>query len=349
MVDDASPGTGRYDRLPGWFVGEREWNMRLLVVDDEAMVLRLLGAKLPGLGYPDADFAQSGAQALAFIKNAGSPYSCILLDIVMPEMTGIELCERIRMIPEYRQTPIIMLTAMAQKEFIDDSFAAGATDYMNKPIDGTELGARLRVAGMIISERQHSAQLSALSQVSGDSSNRVDSFDLSEAIQVNDVPRVVSSRALENYLLQLDRKGLFGIGVIGFQLRNAAHVHASHSPGEFYDILSDVAEAISESTRVANALISYAGNGCFVAVVPRIKLFDRRDLEDSIALTLYQHQMADQLVSANEIKVDVGPQVNGSPFRKRNETLLEQAIRAVQGKTNIMSSLFSAQTWALTG
>jgi CheY-like chemotaxis protein len=323
--------------------------MKLLVVDDEPMVLRLLSATLPGLGYPDADFAQSGAQALEFMEQVGTPYSCILLDILMPEMNGIELCQLIRTIPEYRSTPIIMLTAMAQKEFIDDSFAAGATDYMNKPVDGTELRARLRVAGMINLERQRSADLVAIGQSAGNDANQVAAFGLSEAIQIDDAPRVVNSWALENYLFQLDRKGQFGIGMIGFQLRNASNLHASLSPGAFYDILADVAEAISENTRVANALISYAGNGCFVAVVPRIKLFDRRDLEDSIALTLHQYLLADQLPPAYEIKVDVGSQVNGSLFGKRNKTLVEQAICAVQGKANIRSGLFSAQAWALTG
>jgi hypothetical protein len=238
---------------------------------------------------------------------------------------------------------------MAQKEFIDDSFAAGATDYMNKPVDGTELGARLRVAGIINLERERSAYLVALGQSAGDGTTQVAAFDLSEAIQIDDAPRVVSSWALENYLLQLDRKGLFGIGMIGFRLRNVANLHASHSPGAFYDILAYAAEAISENTRVANALISYAGNGFFVAVVPRIRLFDRRDLEDSIALTLHQYQLGDQLVPASDIKVEVGSQVNGSLFGKRNKTLVEQAIGAVHGKTNIKSSLFSAQAWALTG
>ena len=115
--------------------------MKLLAVDDEPLVLRLLAATLDGLGYGNADFAKSGDEALRCLEQARTPYSCILLDIRMPGMSGIELCQNIRRLPQYRDTPIIMLTALAEKEFIDESFAAGATDYMNKPIDATELGA----------------------------------------------------------------------------------------------------------------------------------------------------------------------------------------------------------------
>ncbi len=321
--------------------------MKILAVDDELLVLRLLRATLPGLGYQDTDFARSGEQALQLLGRAGSPYSCILLDIQMPGMDGIELCQHIRGMPEYRKTPIIMLTAMAEKKFIDESFAAGATDYMNKPIEATELGARLRVAGMISSEQQRSALLATARNAGGNDTDQVDAFDLSDAIRINDVPRVVDAWALENYLLQLDRRGLFGIGMIGFQLRNAARLHASHSPGEFYSILAESAEAISENTRIANSLISYTGNGCFVAVVPRIRLFNRRDLADSIAMTLYQYRLADQLAPVYDIQIDVGPQINGSLFKKRNTTLIDQAIYAVRGKVTDKARMFATRAWAL--
>ncbi len=323
--------------------------MKILAVDDEPLVLRLLEATLQGLGYQNADFATTGAHALHLLENAKTPYSCILLDIRMPGMDGIELCQRIRQLAEYKSTPIVMLTALSEKEYIDESFASGATDYMNKPIDATELSARLRVARLIQAEHQRAAHLEATSYALQHGAASVKPFDFADPIQIDDVPRVVNSMAMENYLRQLDRLGLFKIGVVGFQIRHAASLHASNKPDEFYDILCDVAESIFENTRDVNALISYVGSGAFVAVVPRVSQIDRRELEGAIADTLYEFELADLTEAPYDIKVAVGAQVNGSVFGNSPDKMIDLAIRSAQDGSGGKLRMLPSRLWAIAG
>jgi CheY-like chemotaxis protein len=82
---------------------------------------------------------------LELIDAVVSGFDCFILDVQMPGMDGIELCGQIRAIEVYKDTPIIMNTAVADRDYIDAAFAAGATDYLTKPVDEVEVKARLGV------------------------------------------------------------------------------------------------------------------------------------------------------------------------------------------------------------
>lgn len=120
--------------------------MRILAVDDEPFIREILPKFTAKANFIEVETAESGQAALRIIKESSPLFGCFLLDISMPDMTGIELCERIRALPSYSRTPIIMLTAMVDRHFIDLAFQAGATDYATKPFDLIELGTRLRAA-----------------------------------------------------------------------------------------------------------------------------------------------------------------------------------------------------------
>ena len=93
--------------------------MRILAVDDEPSILELLTTFLESEDDNDIVTASSGKQALAIIETSEIQFDCILVDIQMPEMNGITLCENIRAVPGYFHVPIIMLTAMSQKSYIE--------------------------------------------------------------------------------------------------------------------------------------------------------------------------------------------------------------------------------------
>ncbi|MBB4021546.1 MULTISPECIES: response regulator [Actibacterium] len=123
--------------------------MKLLVVDDDDFILELLPMVLALFGYEDVSASATPLDALALVRHEQPGFDCLLLDIQMPGMDGIELCRQIRALRGYADTPIIMLTAMSDKDSIDQAFAAGATDYITKPFDVTEIGARVRVAAKL--------------------------------------------------------------------------------------------------------------------------------------------------------------------------------------------------------
>jgi class 3 adenylate cyclase/CheY-like chemotaxis protein len=111
----------------------------VLVVDDQPPNLRLLEAILGPRGY-DVRTAGSGKDALAAIAEGG--IDLVLLDIVMPEMDGYEVCRRIRGHADTAYLPVVMLTASGDEQKIK-ALEAGADDFLTKPIDQSELLARV--------------------------------------------------------------------------------------------------------------------------------------------------------------------------------------------------------------
>lgn len=112
----------------------------VLIVDDDATNLRLLENLLKREKYQIA-FARSGKETLAMMENF-TP-DLILLDIIMPDMNGIEVCRQIKEAPESKDVPIIFLTAKTRIEDFVEGFQAGAADYVTKPFNATELLARV--------------------------------------------------------------------------------------------------------------------------------------------------------------------------------------------------------------
>ncbi|HZG13818.1 MAG TPA: response regulator, partial [Candidatus Bathyarchaeia archaeon] len=100
---------------------------RILVVDDEERIRRLLKMYLERENY-QIDEAEDGEQALELALK--EDYNIILLDLMLPGMDGIEVCQRIR---EQKATPIIMLTAKGEETNRVNGFEAGADDYVVKP------------------------------------------------------------------------------------------------------------------------------------------------------------------------------------------------------------------------
>lgn len=103
----------------------------ILLVDDEPDVLEIVGYNLSSEGYKVIT-AENGAQAVKLAKKK-KPH-LIILDVMMPEMDGIEACEKIRKIPELNDTIITFLTARGEDYSQMAGFDAGADDYITKPV-----------------------------------------------------------------------------------------------------------------------------------------------------------------------------------------------------------------------
>lgn len=106
-------------------------NTLILVVDDEPDILEILSYNLKNEGYQVA-LAEDGVEAVKKAKELQP--NLIILDVMMPEMDGIEACEKIRSIPELEDTLITFLTARSEDYSQIAGFEAGADDYINKPI-----------------------------------------------------------------------------------------------------------------------------------------------------------------------------------------------------------------------
>jgi putative two-component system response regulator len=114
---------------------------KVLLVDDNTANLQVLRENLDGLGYKLL-IAKNGKSALEIVQKARP--DLILLDIMMPEMDGYEVCRRLKAVEETRHIPVIFLTAMADAQDEAKGLAIGAVDYITKPINPELVRARVR-------------------------------------------------------------------------------------------------------------------------------------------------------------------------------------------------------------
>ncbi|MBT3749149.1 MAG: hybrid sensor histidine kinase/response regulator [Bacteroidetes bacterium] len=114
---------------------------KILVVDDNTNNIEFLANLLSENGY-DVDFSLNGSDALKLVEF--EDFDLILLDIMMPEMDGFEVCQRIKDDPDKNEIPIIFLTAKTDIESIEKAFDLGGLDYVSKPFSTNELLARVK-------------------------------------------------------------------------------------------------------------------------------------------------------------------------------------------------------------
>ncbi len=113
----------------------------ILIVDDESKNIQLLGTLLNDNGY-DVEFALNGKDAIEWLDN--KPFDLVLLDIMMPEMDGYEVCKILKSDLSKMHIPVIFLTAKAETDDIIKGFDAGGSDYVTKPFKAPELLARVK-------------------------------------------------------------------------------------------------------------------------------------------------------------------------------------------------------------
>jgi two-component system, OmpR family, response regulator MtrA len=112
----------------------------LLLVEDDPRIREALRLALTDEGYRVIE-AGTGEQALALLASGGPGPDVVLLDLMLPGMDGLVVCERIR---EQGDLPIIMVTARTGPNEVIAGLEAGADDYVTKPVDAGELSARIR-------------------------------------------------------------------------------------------------------------------------------------------------------------------------------------------------------------
>ena len=109
---------------------------RLLVIDDEVDIAETVKIRLEVNGY-SVELAYDGLNGID--KAVKALPDLILLDILMPQVDGFEVCRRLRQIPETKNIPVIMLTAIKSSEILQKAKEAGAQDYLAKPFESGEL------------------------------------------------------------------------------------------------------------------------------------------------------------------------------------------------------------------
>ena len=128
---------------------------RVLVVDDEPVNLQIIANQLASEGY-QVDLAENGQQALSLIEE--QEFDLVMLDVMMPRMSGYEVCRALRRSHPVEELPVIFLTARTQVSDLVTGLAAGGNDYLAKPVAKDELLARVRTHLELLSIHRSQAE-----------------------------------------------------------------------------------------------------------------------------------------------------------------------------------------------
>jgi DNA-binding response OmpR family regulator len=119
----------------------KEQRRKILIADDEEILRRLMQRSLLNAGY-EIVVAENGTEAIE--KAEKEEPDLILLDVMMPDMNGFEVCRKLRENPRFASTPILMVTALRSEADKEAVAASGATEYLVKPVNQEELVAHVR-------------------------------------------------------------------------------------------------------------------------------------------------------------------------------------------------------------
>lgn len=278
--------------------------MRILAVEDNQDLRNLLEEYLRTQDHEYVRTAASGKEALEVIHGAPVIFDCLLLDIQMPEMTGIELISHIRKIEGYEFVPIIMLTGVKNNESIAKAFVAGAWDYIVKPFEFFDLEARIHGAEL------RNAEYVRHLRRPHESPNQ-ENFDVLKELALDRalVPSELSESGLvpqdafENCIMRMQSEFGGGMQIAVIVLQDFAKVLSSIPEGQRVNFSVSLARKLTDALSSLNLIVTYRSNGAFAALSPALKTQSNLNIVD-VATAAIQSATEDFSASGITVKID---------------------------------------------
>lgn len=260
--------------------------MAVLIVDDDPSICEVTSLMLEHGGFNKVQTASSAIEAFRILGvdpqgDATFTPDVIVMDIMMPEVDGIEACARIKLDKRYNDTPILMATTLSNIENLKKAFLAGASDYMNKPIRDEELIARVRASHRLKKElerrKAREAELSKLNQ------NLSQHNAVSELSSIDPLTGLQGETALLNHLeFLLNRTPIQGV-LVTIAI-DAWQAYCQRNEAEkIKDAIQQVAISLGNQPSPLHNQIYYIGEGRFMILYPNAA----GQIKEQIALFLH--------------------------------------------------------------
>src|SRR5579863_3255166 len=309
--------------------------MRILVVDDSEDSRDLTEGALLSAGYTDIVTVSSGWEALKILdvgRNTEDKPSVdvALLDIVMPEMDGVEACARIRNDARYADLPIIMVTSLDDMDSLNNAFVAGATDYVTKPVNRVELVARVRAALKLKQEldRRQERERELLSFLSNWGDRRAGLWvDESTGLFVGEVAEAYLSTAcgcrsgeeISIVAMMLDRFDLYSV---------------TNGDAAARGVIAEVSRAVRRLVTTVGVIAASYRNGMIILVAPEFGANAARELGERLRMTVAKLRVPNSESVVSDYVTASVVAITGQVKRAVDRVhLLTQAISQVQTAT----------------
>jgi sigma-B regulation protein RsbU (phosphoserine phosphatase) len=282
--------------------------MRILVIDDSEDGRDVAEAMLLSAGYPDVNTVASAAEAYRFLAigepaaQANSTVDLVLLDIMMPDIDGIEACARIRNDPRHQDVPIVMVTAIGDMDSLATAFVAGATDYITKPINRVELVARVRSALKLKSEldRRQARERELLDFMSTWGDRRASHW-------IDEATGLFIGEVAEAYLIAAaDFPAGSGTSVIALAIDRLDAYRSTQGEAAAASIKARVAGAVRATAASVGVVAAAYRNGLIVLVVPERTSRPTLELGEALRAAVSELNITNsESIAANHVTASV--------------------------------------------
>ncbi len=301
--------------------------IRILAVDDDPFILDFVPVIAGKAGFADITVASSAEEALDLIAASPAPFDCLLLDIRMPGMDGIELCARVRRNSAYSDAPIIMLTGMRDIESLGRAYKAGATDFLTKPFEIAAFEDRLKSAHKHCTLRRNDQLAAQAHGISRQGSKG--KAGLYDTLVHGALPNLIDHQSLQNHLRQMSVSATTQARVTAFKIDQLDLIYQKSSSAQFMSLLSETAEVFASN----GFIMAYSGNGTFVTVTSQTRDIASLDFEQETGRML-NHKLS-KLGADLGIAFDVSVGASVHPQARaidRAEMAIKQAIGNVEAR-----------------
>jgi phosphoserine phosphatase RsbU/P len=308
--------------------------VRLLLVDDSQDSRDLTEGALLSAGYADILTAASGWEALKILDvgrttDENPSIDVVLLDIVMPEMDGVEACARMRNDPRYVDVPIIMVTALSDMDSLSNAFLAGATDYVTKPINRIELVARVRAALRLKQEldRRQARERELLAFLSSWGDRRA-------GMWIDEATGLFIGEAAEAYLKCVcgsDSGEVISVLALALTLDHLDGHGAANGEKFRRDALAQVGRAVRRLAATIGSVAAAYQNGIIILIAPELGANSARELAETLRATVQKLRLRNSESVASDYVTASVAAVTGRVKRTVDWVQpLNQAISGVQ-------------------
>jgi phosphoserine phosphatase RsbU/P len=306
--------------------------VRILIIDDTEDGRDIAEAMLAAAGYGFINAVGSAAEAYHFLgigegaTQQPSAIDLILLDIMMPDIDGIEACARIRSEKRYSSVPIIMVTWLADADSLANAFVAGATDYITKPINRIELLARVRSALRLKAEldRREVREHELLQVMSASGNRRVVRW-------IDEATGLFTGHVAEAYLAADPDSDLGGdTSIVALAIDRIDAYRAAQGDAVATGIVTKVSRAVRATASTVGVIAAAYRGGVIVLVAPEMGSEPALKLGEALRASVSNLRIPNpESIAADYVTASVAVVTGKASHNSGRLQLLTRAISAV--------------------